>query len=408
MPEHTSNADVPGPAVDHAATDRKLKDRSEYPTDRETLDLVAQVLDLLPDFFYVHDYEMRFWYANKRAAEYFGFANKEELIGLRLEDVDRRREQARFFADVCRQVMRDGTPRLTDELPYVRPDGTPGLLRQHDIPFRDPKSGEMMLMGLSRDITSEHDLAVQRLRAAQMDRELSIATQIQQAFTPDCGSGIESVQVSAWSRPALYAGGDFYDWGPGFNRNFVFGMGDATGHGVGPALIASACRAYARVLCGLLPTSEVLEQLNGQMCFDLCDGRFVTSIVGSVDPASFAFTLASAGHGPTFVLSADGRATEVNGHAPPLGLSTDIRLEPPTTGTLQPGDAIIMLSDGVFESPGESGAPVGLPTLRSWVKELAGQPAQKVVETLSSRFLSHLGRADLRDDATIVCVSRDR
>lgn len=408
MPEHTSDAAVSGPAVDHAETDRKLKDRSEYPTDRETLDLVARVLDLLPDFFYVHDYEMRFWYANKRAAEYFGFTNKEELIGLRLEDVDRRREQAKFFADVCRQVMREGTPRLTDELPYVRPDGTPGLLRQHDIPFRDPKSGEMMLMGLSRDITSEHDLAVQRVRAAQMDRELSIATQIQQAFTPDCGSGIEGVQVSAWSRPALYAGGDFYDWGPGHAGNFVFGLGDATGHGVGPALIASACRAYARVLCGLVPISEVLRELNAQMCFDLCDGRFVTFVVGSLDPKDFGFTLASAGHGPTFVLSGGGSLTEINGHAPPLGLSTDILPESPATGTLQPGDSIIQLSDGVFESPGESGGPVGLPALRGWVRELAGEPAPKIVETLQSRFLRHLGRADLRDDATIVCVSRDR
>jgi PAS domain S-box-containing protein len=398
--------DLPAARVSRPEADRQPEDPALRPSDAETLELVAQVIDLLPDFFYVHDYDMRFWYANRRAANYFGYEHKEDLVGRRLEDVDPHPEQGQFFAETCRRVMREGVPRLTDDLPYVRRDGTPGFLRQHDIPFLNPKTGEMMLIGLSRDVTGERDLATQRLRAAQLDRELSIATQIQQAFSPNCGSGIEGVHVSAWARPAQYAGGDFYDWGPGRGGAFCFGIGDATGHGVGPALIASACRAYARVLSGLIPIEEILSQLNGQIAFDLSDGRFVTFAIASLDPADFRYTLVSAGHGPTFIISR-GELIQIDGQSPPLGLLEDLSPDPPATGTLQPGDAIIMLSDGVFESPGTDGTPVGLQRLRHWVKDLANLPAPQLTEALSGRLINHLGDVPLRDDATIVVVTRD-
>jgi serine phosphatase RsbU (regulator of sigma subunit) len=66
-----------------------------------------------------------------------------------------------------------------------------------------------------------------------------------------------------------------------------------------------------------------------------------------------------------------------------------------------------MLSDGVFESPGTDGSPVGLQRLRRWVKDLANLPAPQLTEELSGRLLTHLGDVALRDDATIVAVTRD-
>ena len=69
------------------------------PTDTEKLELVAQLLDILPDFFYVHDDEMVFRYANMKAVKYFGCNTREELIGRRLHEVDPNPEQGKKILD---------------------------------------------------------------------------------------------------------------------------------------------------------------------------------------------------------------------------------------------------------------------------------------------------------------------
>lgn len=393
------------PRADQAATSRpRTPDPSREPPDVDKLELVGAVLDLLPDFFYVHDYDMRFWYANRKAAEYFGHT-KESLIGRRLEDVDTNAGQGKFFADLCRQIMDHGQPRLTDALPYTRPDGTRGVLRQHDIPFVNPRTGHKMLIGLSRDVTTERELEFERLRASRLERELQIAREVQAALKPSQPLSMPGLQVAGYSEPAQYAGGDFYDWGVCPNGDFVFGVGDVTGHGVGPALLAASCRAYARALMPL-GLVDLMGQLNDEMCREVQEGRFITFAIAGVNPRTFACEVVSAGHGPIYVLRAGGRVEEVQPEMPPLGVVAGLQAQAAGHLHLDKGDAVVMVSDGVFEATNPSGEQMGLARLSELVASVRGETAQGMVARITDAVRAWAGPVPQADDVTLVVARR--
>jgi phosphoserine phosphatase len=76
-------------------------------------------------------------------------------------------------------------------------------------------------------------------------------------------------------------------------------LADATGHGIGPALVSTSCRAYARASLIANPKrDDVLGLLNHLLAADLADNRFVTFAVVFLDPISSKVKVLSAGHGP--------------------------------------------------------------------------------------------------------------
>ncbi len=379
---------------------------ADAPSDTEILDLVAQLLDLLPDFFYVHDEDMVFRYANTRAVEYFKRASREDLIGQRLVDVDPDKAQAALYSRICQEIMREGKPRLTENLSYTRKDGTPGWLRQYDIPFVNTRNGKTMLMGISRDVTSERELQDQRVHAARLEEELNIARMIQKSLTPPQGEVMRGLDVAGYSEPAQYAGGDFYDWGSGRNGEFVCGIGDATGHGVGPALLAASCRAYARVLLNAFSLPEAMAKLNRLMCRDTTEGRFITFAAATVEPETYKVQLLSAGHGPVYILRRTGLIEELAVALPPLGIIADGDKALVDHATLAKGDALILVSDGVYEAHDPDGHLMGTKRLREVLSRKAGATASEIVDQVRQAVAEHARMEPSKDDTTVLVVAR--
>lgn len=382
------------------------------PSAEEKLRLISMVMDLIPDFFYVHTFDTRFQYANKAAAEYFGLP-REQLLGRRLEDVDHDPGQGRFFAEVCRQVMREGRPRITDALPYVRRDGTKGFLRQHDFPFIDAATGQPMLLGISRDVTVERELQAERERRAALEREMEIARQIQENLRPNAEPEVRgsSLSVSGSSEPAAYAGGDFYDWFTTKDGRVIVCIGDVTGHGVGPAMLAAECRAFARVLLEQFELPKAFERLGSLLEEDLTDGRFVTFAAASIDPKGYTAELLSAGHGPLLVLKSPGSGggsasvESLGAQMPPMGVNIG-GAEGPATVKLDSGDAIVLVSDGVFEAVDGGGKQMGVQRMVDLLKGAGTAEGRSIVKVLLDEAKSHSGAAGLKDDATVVVAGR--
>ncbi len=374
----------------------------------ERLRLMSMVLDLIPDFFYVHTFDTRFQYVNKAAAEYFGMP-RERLLGQRLEDVDHDPKQGKFFAEVCRDVMRDGRPRITDALPYTRRDGTKGFLRQHDFPFIDARTGEPMLLGISRDVTVERELQAEQERRAGLEREMEIARQIQQNLRPSAEPVIRgsSLRVAGDSEPAAYAGGDFYDWFTTPDGRLIVSIGDVTGHGVGPAMLAAECRALARVLLEQFELPKAFERLGTLLAEDLTDGRFVTFAAASIDTKAYTAQVLSAGHGPLLVLRGAGQTVErLGAQMPPLGVSPGVP-EAPAQVRLGTGDALVLVSDGVFEAIDAGGTQMGVSRLAERLKAVGSAKARSIVDTLLEEARKHSGPGGLKDDATVVVAGRE-
>ena len=129
--------------------------------------LFSMLFDLLPDYFYIYDSDMRVVYVNTTAADYFRLP-KDEIVGKTYKDIEPNKEFAHRFNELGRQIMATGEPRVSDTDPYPEPDGTLSYYRRYDIPFRHPVTGELMLLGLAQDMTDRVERERQERRLAAM------------------------------------------------------------------------------------------------------------------------------------------------------------------------------------------------------------------------------------------------
>jgi PAS domain S-box-containing protein len=311
--------------------------------------LLSTLLDLIPDYFYVADSDMRFVYVNKTAAEYFQVP-KHEIVGKSFADVEPNTDFARRFADLGRKIMVSGTPHVSEFGPYNEPDGTLSFFRRFDIPFRHPVTDEPMMIGLVQDMTDRVERERQVRSLAALQREMQIAHEIQRSLLPK-ELRTSWVELFGFSEPAAYAGGDFYDWQLLPDGSIVVTLGDVTGHGVGPALVAAQCRAYWRVVAPSMPLREAVARLNGLVADDLLGDRFITFVAAKLS-ADGVLEVFSAGQGPLALRRHDGTVEVFDSHALPLGITQDLLLgaEEPTVRRLVPGDKFVMASDGLPET----------------------------------------------------------
>ena len=127
-----------------------------------------------------------------------------------------------------------------------------------------------------------------RRQMEHLQHDLDVARSIQQSLLPPSMPQVAGWDIAAWNQPADQTGGDYYDWQPLPNGKFVTALADVTGHGIGPALLASVCRAYARSNFRNQDSFlKAMEEINSAVAADVREGRFITfvaAIFGSGSP----------------------------------------------------------------------------------------------------------------------------
>lgn len=167
--------------------------------------------------------------------------------------------------------------------------------------------------------------AEMRRQVDRLEHDLAVARSIQQSLLPNTMPEIEGFEIAGWNQPADQTGGDYYDWQTLPDGKVVVALADVTGHGIGPALLAAVCRAYATANFGqgngLL---AAMEQINAALAPDIGEGRFVTFVAAVCAPGSPRIELLSAGHGPLFlyVLRED-RFEEISAQGLPARCSSE-------------------------------------------------------------------------------------
>src|SRR5271165_4208798 len=361
--------------------------------------LLSMLIDLLPDYFYVIDSDVRVVYVNKTAADYFGLP-KDELVGKEFKDIEPDKEFAHRFSELGRQIMATGEPCVSDTAPYPEPDGTLSYYRRYDIPFRHPVTVEAMLMGLAQDMTDRVERERQERRIAAMHREMEIAQEIQRSLLPKV-LRTDWIDLAGFSVPAAYAGGDFYDWLSTPDGSVVLALGDVSGHGVGPALVAAECRAYWRGLAQSLSLRDAVLRLNELILDDLSGDRFVTLVAAklSFDGKLEVF---SAGHGPLILLRNDGTVELLDPHTIPLGITSEPPGEQETIRGLGPGDTLLMFSDGVTETRNPAGGLWNTDGLLEGLARHRGLCGSNLLRAIDQENLEFAAGEPPGDDRTVV------
>jgi phosphoserine phosphatase len=258
-------------------------------------------------------------------------------------------------------------------------------------------------------------VALQRARMTEelvvkekMERELSLAREIQIGFLPREMPRLTGYELAGTSRPADETGGDTFDAVSIDDTNAMLLLGDATGHGVGPALSATQVRAMLRIALRLgAGLDATISNINDQLEQDLADNRFVTAFLGILDAVTHRVTYHAAGQGPLMHFrAAAGTFDWHKSTTIPLGFISPLMLGGAATIDLAPGDILGLITDGVFEyenPEGEQFAEAGVETL---IRRHHEEPMGRLVELLLQEVDRFGETVPQADDITIVLVKR--
>ncbi len=238
----------------------------------------------------------------------------------------------------------------------------------------------------------------------RFEHELEVARLIQQNFLPKELPDLPGWRVSAYYQPAREVGGDFYDVIPLPDGRVGFVVGDVTDKGVPAALVMSATRSVLRASAQrLIEPGTVLERVNEHLCPDMPEKMFVTCLYGVLDPASGLLRFANAGHDVPYVKTADG-VEELRARGMPLGLMPGMAYEEKET-VLEPGDSVLLHSDGIVEAHDPDRQMFGFPRLKETVADAPG--GQPLIDRVLRDLAGFTGAAtEQEDDITMVTLER--
>lgn len=277
----------------------------------------------------------------------------------------------------------------------------PSQFDEHDHWIAPALAAEAAIAIQHSEMTSE------LLASAVLSKEVAVAREIQQGTLPDAMPVVPGYDVHGLFKPTDHTGGDLYDLVMLDGRLFIL-LGDATGHGFGPALSATQMQAMLRVAFRLgADLDAAYAQVNNQLNEDLPDDRFITAFVGFLDPRSHAIEYHSGGQGPILVYrAATGECEWYKPTTFPVGIMEIDGAPEGASLSLGTGDILGVISDGIYEFARTDGAEFGEDGVAAVMRAAADAPIAELAETLVDAAFEFGGDVRQADDITLVLVRR--
>ena len=273
-------------------------------------------------------------------------------------------------------------------------------------------------LDLLASIASNAAIAIENARLYQvaveqgrMERELQMAHGVQSSLLPH-----ETPQLPGWEfearwQPARTVSGDYYDFIPLDGGQLGLVIADVSDKGMPAAVFMALTRSTIRATAHHLPSpADAIAEANRLICADSADGMFVTLFYAMLDPTSGRLTYVNAGHNPPLLCRAGGHGEaeqleELRPTGMALGIVDDFPFEQLTV-ELQPGDSILLYTDGVPGATGEGQEQFGMDRLRRVVLEQQLAPVSGMVTALERSISDFTGGATQFDDIAILAVKR--
>src|SRR5262245_20980711 len=274
---------------------------------------------------------------------------------------------------------------------YVDKAEAIGEERRIGVLYLDSKEKGSLLSSSTRaaleTLATEAAVAIENARLyretmekARMEQEMRIAAEIQQALLPKSGRVGSYFRAAAASLPCRSIGGDFYDYVDMPGGSLGFALGDVAGKGPPAALLSAMMQGiFAAQAASSDGPSQTIARVNLALYRRGIESRFVTLMYGVLDPDG-RLVYTNAGHNPPLVIGKTGvRRLERGG--PIVGWFEGASYEEETV-TLNPGDWLIVFSDGVSEALSADGEEYGESRIISFVQEHASLDPPKLLESI--------------------------
>ena len=248
-------------------------------------------------------------------------------------------------------------------------------------------------------------LVSEALERQRMQEALRIAQEILADLLPDDPGKFGGFDLAGSSIPADTAAGDYYDIIPREDGQFGIVVGDVTGHGVGPAMVMTSVRSALRLLFeDGLEEAAILGRLNRRLSEDLADDRFMSLLIGRLDPRARTFCFANAGQTAPVIRRANGSLQVLEGTGVALGVDEDCEYEAQPTVSLGAGDVVALFTDGIPEAKSVGDEMFGNDGLAAVLDECHERPARDIVEAIRRRVAEFTGQDEFEDDFTVVVL----
>jgi serine phosphatase RsbU (regulator of sigma subunit) len=259
------------------------------------------------------------------------------------------------------------------------------------------------VMGALREAEAQRQLK-------QMEHDLTIARSIQQSLLPQIRPTIGGYDIAGWNHPADATGGDYFDWKQCDDGRLVVTLADVTGHGIGPALLASVCRAYSRASFSSSDTlANTMQRINGSFCQDVSPGRFATFVAAVCKADDDKIELLSAGHGPLFWYSREKDEFQAYpAHDVPLGILPHLTSESSQVIAMSEGDLVILITDGFLEFENPSHEDFGIDRFKDTIRRTHDRSPEEMIAELHAAVLKFADGATQQDDLTAVVIKRTK
>ena len=214
--------------------------------------------------------------------------------------------------------------------------------------------------------------------------------------------------ISGWSRPSDETGGDLSDIiGLEGNRVMLL-LGDATGHGIGPALSVTQVRSMLRMCVRLgAGLDEAYRHINDQLADDLAANRFVTAFLGTLDTSTHRIEYHAGGQAPSILYRAARNACEyLDASTFPMGMLSGVRMKPARPLDLEPGDILALVTDGIFEYENAAGVQFGQARVSQIIGTHRDEPVSRLAERIVREVEAFAAGAPQNDDMTLLLVRR--
>jgi hypothetical protein len=318
----------------------------------------------------------------------------------------------RAFASSSLVELQDETGGRRVWLPLL--DGTERLgvaemtFAGHDEPLSQPLLALCERYShLIATLITNKDLYSDFFKVLRRRRPPTIASELLLDLVPPQVLATDAFVLAALLEPSYDIGGDAYDYAINADGKLHFAVFDAMGHGLAAAGVAAfALSAYRNSRRRDVAPAAMYAEIDAAVFSQYRDSRFVTALIAELDLASGRLCWISAGH-PAPLLLREAHMVKSLDVTPSPPLGTRLAPTPPVVGQewLQPGDTVLLYTDGLTEARRPDGKLFTVERLAEFIERQAadGQPAPETLRGLRESIIER-GEGALHDDATAVLV----
>ncbi len=347
----------------------------------EWLTSMEAVLEVLNEGVLITNDRQQILFANSRFIEMTGIP-RQDLTGSNASQFYSPQEWD-FVARQINAEFRDGHNRYDFVLPRKDGGRLPVIISSRALVNSGRQFGIATFTDISEQVRVAEELrsANTKLQKRQMeiDEDVRLAARVQRSLAPK-SLVWNGLSIDAFYHPVHSVGGDFALVNSQDGEHISLLVCDVSGHGIGSALVAN--RIYSETMGHLrtgMPFIDMFAELNRFLIEDIDAGMFITVAAASIDTHLHRMVFAGAGHPPAMLVRRGQSPLLLESRSAVLGVLPDaVDTTPSLELQLEPGDRVVLYTDGITEVFNSRGEMLGIEGIREIVRQTSTLPAQEM------------------------------